>query len=315
MAIYTGNDLDNLIKQINQDNPTLPFELNKEDYIYGTPVAITPALSNGHNTRVRILAKGSAPYTGEATVTYRRLSYANLFRSVAVEVHRAYTNPTNLAWAAPVLTSRYGVEIDPKRNSSSGTWTTPGQSRNITALAGNYQYLGVFPAVWREAGLQLGLDLLTLTDLDGRTWPGGNDFTTYMDRRDQGEFLIPAVDTFDVFKTHDPQIPTTPLAPGANGPIAFNAAIANNTASANFFADILTATGVKFDHTTTHTTVREPGDPAGIPITGVQLRYFGLPHPNYPWANREGFNTAVIISNPVAGTVNTKAPFAFYLNI
>ena len=80
MAIYKGGDLDNLIDLINENNPDLPWPLDKVNFIYGKPAPIVGATDAQPNTTVRVQAKFNSTYRGSIDVAYRRVNLATLFR-------------------------------------------------------------------------------------------------------------------------------------------------------------------------------------------------------------------------------------------
>lgn len=208
MAIYSKAPLEALVDLINQANPNLPFKLNTTQYTFGAPVAITGA--NGNNTRVKITPKRNSGYVGSIDLDYRRIDLANLFRSVNVNITRYMPPVSNMFGTTaliPLISQKYGINLTVedivksdslwRADVAAGTTTNlggyaTGKSKTFTADAKSYFYTGSFPVVWNQGQQELGVDILTVTDLAGRQWPSGNDFS--VDRTMQAEFLTWDVD-------------------------------------------------------------------------------------------------------------------------
>ena len=205
MFYYDKTPKQMLVDLINEANPDLPFEINTTDYEFLDPVSIT-ATPEGHNTQIRLVAKPDAPYFGNIVLTYRRLSLSNLFNGVVPIVYKwvpysggtTATNvyPINLYDLLPLYSKKYGLLLDESqindRSLTNYNGTVEGSRFNITAKSTSYIYTGSVSAEWKR-GEQSLEDAITNDEIDGITYPGGNDFTDLDTRK---LYLTPI--TFDV---------------------------------------------------------------------------------------------------------------------
>lgn len=285
MPLYKDTDIQNLIALINQDNPQLPFPLDEVSFIYGAPQVIA-TLPNGHNTRVRVTPKGSSPYRGAVDITYRRIDLTTLFRSVKVEFTRWINNGTNMTHAmmVPILNQLYGINLDTDKTTLNASWTVnssgsinnTGQVRTLSAAANNYFYVGSVSVYWHRGQQELGLDILTTTELAGATWPGGNDFVAYDDRSLHGEFLLSGIDV-------------TEHAIANNWALGTAAGTSLTSAWQALFNEINAITGLSLSASTYNADTNPQG------LAGYTVGRFALPHASYPMANKPGFAGAYII--------------------
>lgn len=299
MPLYKDTDIQNLIGLVNQANPTLPFPLDEINFIYGKPQIITPALANGHNTRVRITPKGSSPYRGAVDVTYRRIDLAVLFRSVKVEFTRWVNNQQSLVHAEmiPILNKLYGLNLEVSKTSLNGSWyyNATGQARTLSANPENYFYVGSTSVYWHRGLQELGIDILTTTELNGALWPQGNDFVTTPDRAMQGEFLLAHLD-FTEFAiasgwTATPAGPTT----------------INTTNHASLFNTINQATGLSLNGNPYNADTNPQG------VNGYTGQRTVLPNAAFPMANKPGFAGAYVLNTDNHPTF--KGKIVAYFNV
>lgn len=197
MPIYSKTPLDALVDLINTANPNLPFKLNTADYFFGTPQALTTPDAQGRNTRVRITPRRSSKYVGSVDVDYRRLDLGLLFRGQAISITRFMPNN---AWFGnevmlPLINEKFGINLTSNDIVLAAQLWMPGSanagtgvSRDFVASASSYFYTGKVPVIWNQGLQELGVDVMTVTDLPGRLWPDGNDFS--VDRTLQAEFLL-----------------------------------------------------------------------------------------------------------------------------
>lgn len=193
MAIYKGGDLDNLIDLINENNPNLPWPLDKVNFIYGKPVPIVGATDAQPNTTVRVQAKFASKYRGSIDVVYRRVNLSTLFRGIPIIIYRWWSGNIYMRDLLPLINEKYGLNLANDFGQGEGWSTsTSGQLRTLLQNANNYFYTGSVQVRLFLDKEELGLDILRVVDIDRVAWPGGNDFTR--DRRGQGEFLLTHVD-------------------------------------------------------------------------------------------------------------------------
>jgi len=196
MPILTGSPLEEAIAQINADNPTLPWPINSTDFIFGKPVVVA-ADSFGRNTKLKITAKSSSKYRGVLEVLYRRRDLTSLFRGNNIAFTRWLNDGATMTMAQAIgyVNQLYGVNLTVS-GISGAAWS---YSQNATprvwsAVADNLAYVGSFTVTWNRGLQQIGIDILTVTELDGGQWPGGNDFVAKPDRSLRPEFVFAGLD-------------------------------------------------------------------------------------------------------------------------
>lgn len=205
MGFYTGNDLDNLVELINTENAsTLPWPLDKENFIYSLPESIDGAKDSEANTKVRVQAKSSSKYRGSVNVEYRRINLSTLFRGIPIQIYRYWTGYTYMRDVLPLINERYGLNL--KQDFGNGPYWAVSQSgtpKLLTQDKNNYFYTGSTNVVCYMDKEELGLDALLVKDIDRIEWPGGNVFSTPegepVDRRGQGQFLLAGGDFTEYF--------------------------------------------------------------------------------------------------------------------
>lgn len=279
MPLYKNSGLQNLIDLINQDNPGLPFQINETECLFGTPVAIA-TLPNGHNTRVKVLAKSSGKYRGSVQVTYRRIDLSALFRSVSARFDRYLASGSMThSMMIPIINQKYGLNLEVANTTLSAGWSTSqsGQSRTLSAVNANYFYVGSLSVQWFQSPAELGVDILLNPDLNGAAWPGGNDFTSYADRSLHGEFLLASLD-FTEFALANGW-PVT-----AGGPVSFAAG------ATPMLDEINAKAGTSLNINAYNATTNPQG------LGGYTYNTVPLPNASWPMANREGFTAARIFN-------------------
>lgn len=206
MAIYSKSPLQLLVDALNAANPQLPYPINTTDFIFGKPVAITPVGGVIQNTKIKITPKRSSKYAGSLDLTYRRLDLSTLFRGLAVQI-QLYRSGSNFGTKVmlPLINEKYGfnfedgvdiVSVDSMWSPVSGS----GQSKSFTAHANSLMYTGAFSVIWLNGKQELGVDVMTVSDINGRVWPV-TDFTD--DRTRTAEFLFSELDFTEIATTLD----------------------------------------------------------------------------------------------------------------
>lgn len=281
MAIYGKVALQLLVDQINKDNPQLPFPLNVTDYTFGVPAAVTPVAPDYRNTSITVTPKRTAPYIGAMPLTYRRLDLAKLWNGVKLEITR-YINPSTTVslynHLLALFNEKYGTALTQddlnEQTFFSFTGGGSGLARTVTSKGTSYFCTGSIQLTWNQGKQMIGQDVLTVTDISGRLWPNGNNFS--VSRTKTAEFFLADQDFTD--------IAATCAAVGTSGVIA-------NTANwQTIFGKIKEYTGVTFDITNS----------AGG-VNGKAFRTITPPSTTYPDITRPGFNRCLQVDFSAAG--------------
>lgn len=300
MPVFSGSDIQNVIDQINLDNPTLPWALNTTDFLYGKPQVVANPV-NGLNTKIRIQAKTGTKYTGSVDVTYRRRDLTNLFRGISPQITRWVNDGSamTLALIVPLINSAYGLNLDATKCTIPSNWavSASGTAKVITAVATDWQYTGSFSITWNRGLQELGLDILTLTDLDGFQWPGGNDFTAYPDRSMFGNFLASGIDITEVVQS--------------SSVLSWTSVTAGSQLSAAQGTAVYDYVNSKLGTNLNVYAYNADTNPQGL--SGYIGYQRVLPNASYPEANKPGFAYAVIV-NATAHPL-FKSNLVFYFNI
>lgn len=304
MAIYGKTAKAMLIDLINEGNPQLPFDINETDFEFSTPEVITPALANGHNTKLRVMAKPSSAYIGNVVVTYRRLSMANIFRNMVPEVEQWFTNQkilnytqiTTLHALLPLFSAKFGITLETTQFADVGLNTfngVRGDLFNITALATSWAYVGSASAKWTN-GEQTLQSLLPVDTVDGRRYPGGNNFAEGAPRK---RFITS--DLFDIDFTSDKATWESSYATGyvignPNGVVP-----GFHQGMLNIINSKLAAKGLSLAF------VMGTSNPSGYKtvdrsLEGLQWSRVRLPNANFPEANAEFYNSLLYIMLPTS---------------
>lgn len=281
MAIYGKVALQLLVDLINRDNPQLPFPLNTTDYIFGAVSTITPTAPDVRNTAITVTPKRSAPYIGALPLTYQRIDLGKLFNGVKLEVSRYVPTSSSTSFInhlMPVFNEKYGLSLTAD-DLNEQTWSNVQNNvqKAVTAKAGSYFCTGSMNVTWLQGKQIIGQDVLTVTDINGRSWPNGNDFD--VDRTKTAEFFLADQDFTE--------ISSTLTALGASGTVA------NSAGWQIVFAKIKEYTGVTFDI---------QNSSGGV--NGKAFRNVTIPNSTYPDMARPGFNRCCQIDLTAPGLVH-----------
>lgn len=196
MPIFKGTNFNEVIAQINADNPNLPWPIDQENFLYGVPTALATPVGK-LNTSIKITAKDSSKYRGMVEVQYHRRVLSDLFRGQTVQFTRWVNDNASLtkAQAIDILNQMYGINLeDATISGSAWAYNQDGLVRTWYAANSNYAYTGSFSVKWNRGLQQIGLDILTVQELSGALWPDGNDFEANPDRKFDGRFLLAGLD-------------------------------------------------------------------------------------------------------------------------
>lgn len=316
MAIYGKTAKAMLIDLINQGNPQLPFTINETDFEFSTPEVITPALANGHNTKLRVMAKPSSAYIGNVVVTYRRLSLANIFRNMVPEVEQWFTNQktlngtqiTTLYALLPQYSAKYGITLESSQFNDVSLTTLNGVRGDLFALTAktdSWAYVGSASLKWTN-GEQTLQSLLPVDTVNGRRYPGGNNFAEGVVRK---RYIQP--DTFDIDFSSDKaswesSYATSYVIGNPNGVVPgfhqgmlniINSKLAAKGSTLQYVMGVTNNVGYR--------TI--PGS-----LEGLQWTRIRLPHASYPEANAEFYNSALVITLPSDCEWGTGTVFIHY---
>jgi hypothetical protein len=190
MPLYTKAASALVYDLINAENPSLPKVVTSTNVALGTPTALTNSSWPAANTSIVLSAKNS-DYIGKQTVNYRRLDLSKMFRGMTVEVAK-YVDVTSatastVVWTVLTLLSDlnalYGLQLtaDDLTDANIVRGSTLENSQytttvTVTVKSTSLGYTGSFSLKWINALQNLSSMVLT-TDIGGRAFPGGNDFT------------------------------------------------------------------------------------------------------------------------------------------
>jgi len=314
MAIYTKTAKQMLVDLINEGNPNLPFPINDTDFDFTLPETITDP-GNGHNTKIRVIAKPNTNYIGNIVVTYRRLNVGFLFRNMTLEVQKwvansgqASGNLIQIDTLLPLYSEKYGIPFTV--GEWNNTWLTGyngirGDAFTLSPTSSNLVFIGTIPAKW-FVGERTLESLLPVDVVAGRLYPGGNN----LDDPAHKYWVTP-----DGFNT-DYSSKSSVL----NDPYLTQAAWLGRWAGVDSFnsqsrfinevlpllspraSDRITATG--YVATAIYGSSRSGSDPLTgylnkeLGLNGVSIRRYPLPHSDVPEANSEFFNRALVLILP-----------------
>lgn len=320
MAIYTKPARQMLIDLINEGNPDLPFSINSVDYEFTRPVPIE-LQPNGHNTEIRIMAKPGAPYIGNVLLTYRRLDLGYLFRNIIPTIKQWVENSGNPASGTtraylhdflPLFTKKYGINLQTSQINNVALQERdgldPNRYFNIVANPESLIYIGSAQAQWILGRRRLS-ELLQVDEVEGRLYPDGNDFSEDFKRRPLLTELTHYIDftmyhqengidwnrySNRSFSTSYHSNSTTSIYLSRQENIYRNILDEMFRTHLGFGVAIreLNQGGVPLYTTGLNETTNE------VSVAGIRYYHIALPHNDYPEANSEFFNSAVVIQVP-----------------
>lgn len=328
MAIYNKPARQTVIDLINEANPDLPFAINTVDYDLTNPVTIT-TLPNGHNTEIRLIPKPNAPYVGNLVLTYRRLNLAYLFRNIIPTIRQWVPNGGNSNSTTtrasffefiPLFVKKYGVLLEESQLSNVTLQERDGLDPNryfsITARNDSLVWVGSTQAKWILGERRLS-ELLQVDEIEGRLYPSydntpivyeeetGNvventyrplltplthhiDFTmyaqensTYWDRTETPHNFLTRYDTrwstwVDVYQH------------------GYYRAILNDL----FLQELGFGVNQVGTNQPNENSYVQPMRDGVVTLGNIPMEIISLPHADYPEANSEFFNSAVVIKVP-----------------
>lgn len=190
MPTYDKPSAEMVYDLINEANPSLPFQVSPSNMNLGVPSNVTPSGNNIQDTQITLSAKPNSDFIGRASVRYRRINLGTLFRGMVVQIAKWSPNlpggsGTTMFTVHQLLddiNAKYGIKLSPEdvtnQNITRGNTLENGKyTRTVTvaAAAGSLGFKGSFTLKWLEAPRDLE-GMVTLTDIAGRAFPGGNVF-------------------------------------------------------------------------------------------------------------------------------------------
>lgn len=311
MPLYVGSALQSFVDQVNASNTSLPWPLDTTNFVFSKPVTYTVDNPDNYNTQIRITAKDTSPYRGSFVLIYRRLDLAILFRSQRFELKKYVPSGTTVAKEAyiPILNTKYGINFE-AANFTGAAINGSLASQTITLTAGtyNYQYVGSINLYYTQDLMELGVDTLTTSSLNGEVWPNGlsvlDQATTYPLR---WEFLTLVKDYTESYVTNNwPTVTTSGSYAGSGNGVYGLPNIILDLGTAND----LPINSDPYDETT---------NPYGL--GGYNVFYTFLPinqstRISYPFLNRDATRACILNfgSHPTLGTA-TMGYGPLYYNV
>lgn len=176
---------------LNQANPNSPVKFSANNLNLGKLTAITPPAGQIQNTKIMLSNKPTSEYIGRVEATYRRLDLSKLFRGLTITLAKfspMVKSGSSTAWASfvkdllPTFNAQMGTAFtaDDLTDFGISRGTLNAQNRyqstvTVNAKATSLAYVGSFSFTWVDAPQDIDA-VVTVTDLDGRVYPGGNVF-------------------------------------------------------------------------------------------------------------------------------------------
>lgn len=275
---------------INAANPTLPVPLTPLNMALSDVKAATVVGNAAMNTAITCTSIGG-DYIGRKTLNYRRLTFSTMFRGQILQINRYSANQGSTSAVVfsiyqllPVINAQYGLNLteDDVNNANilrgsvqeDGFYTA---TVTLTAKTTSLGWLGSIPLKWKSAPQDLA-SMITVTDLNARLFPGGNDFSA-SGRRPVMNNLMYGIDWSSLLSTTPFNGYPTSLAIGTQTTAFLNAV----------FDQCNTAYGTAFPSQTAWTAAM---------LTGYEIVV--LPSAKYPEANSKYYNRLLTWDTPAA---------------
>lgn len=317
MPIYSKTAKQQLVDLINEGNPDLPFALNVTDYDFTDPSSITPT-PEGHNTQIRVIAKTTAPYTGNVLLTYRRLDLGKLFEGIVPTVRKwvensgsttSYDHLIYLYEILPLFTKKYGVLLEESEIQNENLRERHGNNPDdyhwyLRAKSTSILFVGNTRAEWHIGERELW-DLLQVDEVEGRQYPESNDFTAPENRK---PYLTPnTFDTdFTLFHQDNPRLDYTTYYMWYNSSTYHR--MQNNAITQLLNDHVAPAVGFNFieagedGYNTMYNSgsgfSTHPASEGKAYTRGLYYNTYSLPDARVPEANSEFYNRVVVLEIP-----------------
>lgn len=302
---------------LNQANPNSPVKFSGNNLNLGKLTAITPPAGQIQNTKIMLSNKPSSEYIGRVEATYRRLDLSKLFRGLTITLAKfspLVKSGSSTAWASfvkdllPTFNAQMGTAFTADDlvdvGISRGSLNAQNRYQNtvsISAKATSLAYIGSFSFTWVDAPQDIDA-VVTVTDLAGRTFPGGNVFDDKHPLVLNGAYY--GVDWTDVIMGVNPS-PDANFGSNNNYWLSHNVggtlgpSIIAIIAEANKLLDI----GLFF----TSSLYNDRSSMANLNSTLWAARVRQLPSADFPEANSEYFNRVIALIPPAASSITDPA--------
>ncbi|MNB61132.1 hypothetical protein D3C87_1107060 [compost metagenome] len=309
MAIFSKTTKQMVVALINQGNPQLPFPINETDFEFSLPEVITDP-GNGHNTKIRVMSKPNTNYVGNVVLTYRRLDVSRIFKNMTLTIQNWIANGglgtgtlTTLRTLLPLYAEKYGFNFAPEEWTDvalNGYHGIRGDTFTITPVVTNLAYVGSVSGKW-EIGERTLTSLLPVDQINGRLFPGGNDFSEGANHK---YWITP--DGFDTdYTAYKDDLESSSLATGYAGAVRLQCFVGDSYGDGGSplrrrVEALLLAMKSRDGQNYTRTLNAVGADVVnGInnknDLTGLLFRRYALPHADVPEANAEFFNRCVVL--------------------
>lgn len=175
---------------INEANPDLPVALTTANAKLDNPTTATVSGRPELNTAINVISIGG-DYIGRKALNYRRLALDKLLRGITVQMNKYSANQGAAGSVVftvynllPLINSKYGLNLTTDdvadvnilrgNTQENGYYTT---TVTVTAKPTSLGYVGSFGLKWKSAPQELE-SMITVTSLNARKFPAGNDFVT-----------------------------------------------------------------------------------------------------------------------------------------
>lgn len=149
MALYSKTPKALLLDEMNRANAA-PYDLTENNCKLGVPTVITPT-KEGFNTEIVVSGIQFRGYIGSVTFRYKRLDLALMFKNQTVTFDAPAIGSVFRGLAN--LNARYGLNFTQDDLVDQGFYD--GLNFTVNAKATSLQYIGQFPARYRNAGYRL----------------------------------------------------------------------------------------------------------------------------------------------------------------
>lgn len=188
MPIYSKPSEQLVYDLINQDNPTLPVALSPSNVSLSNPSVYSPG-SGIANSQIRVSGIPNSYYIGSKQLSYRRIAFADLFKGVSIEIKKysaasVSAVPFTLYQLLSDINTKYGLSLTEDDIidanfpiASDNVYPERTCKVSMVANANSKAFVGSVDVRWRWDEPYLA-NIAPNTDLDGRLYPGGNDFSS-----------------------------------------------------------------------------------------------------------------------------------------
>lgn len=299
MPIYAKQSLQLLADLVNAANPQLPVALTPTNVKWGVPSTVTPGSGQIQDTSIKVTALATSQYIGNTSLTYRRINFANLFRSIPIRIDKyspaaTGSSPYKISDLLGAINAKYGLSLTaadivdaqlPAGNTNANpTIGLPAGTRNssvtVAAAATSYAFEGSFTLYWVQAPQDISTMITTTSLEQARVWPGNRNVV-------DSSIYVVDLDTYSIDWT---DILVNTIAPGqlANGTV-----LVGNAGWNAFVAALNTATGKTYTNTGNGTQAMDlVGSTFGQAIDLTQAAN----QATYPEADFKYFNRMLVLT-------------------